>query len=49
MMRLFGILILKCLAFILDDYSKQYKYYPYKIEWVQRYQGRRHRMCRCKP
>ena len=33
MMRLFGILILKCLAFILDDYSKQYKYYPYKIEW----------------
>jgi hypothetical protein len=33
MIRLFGILILKCLAFVMDDYSKQYKYYPYKIEW----------------
>ena len=33
MIRLFGILILKSLAFIMDDYSKQYKYYPYKIQW----------------
>ena len=33
MIRLFGILILKCLSFILDNYSTEYKYYPYKIEW----------------
>ena len=31
--RLFGILIVKCIAFILDNYATEYKYYPYKIEW----------------
>lgn len=33
MVRLFGILVLKSLAFILDNYETEYKYYPYKILW----------------
>jgi hypothetical protein len=33
MIRLGGILIIKCIAFIGDNYINEYKYYPYKIEW----------------
>ena len=31
--RLAGILIVKCIAFMADSYKLEYKYYPYKIEW----------------
>lgn len=31
MVRLFGILVVKSLAFVMDKYADEYKYYPYKI------------------
>ena len=33
LIRLFGSLTLKVLAYFLDDYAKDYKYYAYKIEF----------------
>lgn len=33
MIRMGSILIMKCMAFILDSYTDEYMYYPYKIEW----------------
>ena len=32
-LRMFGTLVLKLMAYFLDDYATEYKFYPYKIEW----------------
>ena len=33
MIRLGGIVLLKCISFMADSYKNEYKYYGYKIEW----------------
>jgi len=32
-LRLFSMMVIKSIAFLVDDYETEYKWYPYKIMW----------------